>query len=113
MDKVETFLEHFGVKGMKWGRRKASSQSEDSKRHSEARSKKVSELDDKELQKLVNRINMEKQLNNLTPSVTKKGHAAVKSILAVGATVNTAILFAQTPAGKAIGKHLRDLTTIP
>jgi hypothetical protein len=80
---VSDFLIHFGVKGMHWGiRRKRSSEhdSEDAKAASEA-AKKVkkhgtSSLTNKELQQLVNRMNLEQQFNRLTPD--SKGKAAAK-----------------------------------
>ena len=74
------FLEHFGVKGMRWGVRRSQtvldreSASDDYKRASEAKAKLkksgAQSLSNKEMQDLVNRMNLEKQLSTLT--VTQK-----------------------------------------
>jgi len=102
---VIEFLSHYGVKGMRWGVRKKTA-SEDAKRHAANRKKSVSELSDKELQQLVNRMNMQQQYSRLTPSATKRGHEFVKGLLAVGITINGVMAFAKSPAGEAIKKKL-------
>lgn len=99
-------LAHYGVKGQKWGVRKARTPSADVKTHRANKKKKLAELDDKELQKLVNRMNMEQQYGRLNKSTAKRGHDTVKGLLAVGATVNTAIVFSRSPAGQALQKKL-------
>lgn len=119
---VGKVLAHYGVKGMKWGIRNASSQaeseghhhSEDAKR-SEAAKAKIKEsggthaLSNKELQDVVTRMNLEKQYSSLSTkkSTVNKGHEKVKSILAVGATANAAYAFAKSPAGKALAEALK------
>jgi hypothetical protein len=55
----DNFLEHYGVKGMKWGIRK---QRQSVKKQATQTAKK---LTNKELQKRVNRLNMEKQYAKL------------------------------------------------
>lgn len=58
---TENFLEHFGIKGMKWGvRRKPGS----SKKKSAAATAKT--LTNKELKKRVDRLNMEKRYSELS-----------------------------------------------
>ena len=74
-------LEHFGVKGMKWGVRKDLSKtksttgrrvrrqrigSEDYTRAKALRKKKPSELSNREMQELVSRMNLERQYSQLT-----------------------------------------------
>jgi hypothetical protein len=81
-------LEHYGVKGMHWGVRKKRSassspaQSEDSKRTNEfkdrAKAGSHQALSTKELQELVNRMNLEQQYNRLRPAT--KGEQAKKFI---------------------------------
>lgn len=57
-------LYHYGVLGMKWGKRKARPVSEDYKRaHSKT---KISEMSDAELRSRNNRLQMEKQYKDLT-----------------------------------------------
>src|SRR5882757_2880237 len=85
---VDDFLEHFGVKGMRWGVRggkgspTAHPSSEDAQRISESQAKVKSggtkALSTKELQELVTRLNSEQQFDRLGPSTGKK--AATKFI---------------------------------
>jgi hypothetical protein len=99
---LELFLAHYGVKGQKWGVRRRQSQA--SKDH--ATNRKLAAMSDDELQRTVNRIRMEKQYKDLEKSKIKKGHDAAKTILAVGATVNAAIAFSKSPAGKVIASKI-------
>lgn len=102
------FLEHYGVKGMKWGVRKDRPTSADVAGVKEAKSKvrrgDTSALSNKELQSVVTRMNLDQQYSRLTakPSVLKKGSKIVASVLALGATANSIIAFANSPAGKAL-----------
>lgn len=106
---VENFLAHYGVKGQKWGVRRRR-QSQASKDH--ATNRKLAAMSDAELQQTVNRIRMEKQYKELEKSKIKKGHDAAKTILAVGATVNAAIAFSKSPAGKVIASTLKKEQTL-
>lgn len=82
---TENFLEHFGVKGMKWGIRK-------DRRSGKAKtSKEVAKtLTNKELTKRINRLNMEKQYSDLAkaePSSVAKGSKIVAGVVAnIGGT---------------------------
>lgn len=102
-DMIEDFLSHYGVKGQKWGVRRRQSQA--SRDH--ATNRKLAAMSDAELQQTVNRIRMEKQYKDLEKSKIKKGHDTVKTILAVGATVNAAIAFSKSPAGKVIASKIK------
>lgn len=115
MQTVDDFLEHFGVKGQKWGIRnkKRSNKlgpSKDSKRASstlkKVKSGSVKSLTNQELRDFNNRVELEKKYKTINPGKVEKGHAAVKTVLATGATVNAAIVFAKSPAGQAIAKKL-------
>lgn len=111
MKLVEDILAHHGVKGQKWGvRRKRGAPSSDVQNHSTNKKKHVSELSDKELQTLVNRMNMQQQHSRLNPSKIEKGHKAVKTILAVGATANAVIAFSNTPAARTLSSSLAGKT---
>ena len=123
MPKFETaddVLEHFGVKGMKWGVRKnrSGSASEDAQRADAARKKiktggGTKALSNKELQDLVTRMNLEQQYSTLTgkqkKSTLNKGQETAKSILGVGKTVNEAIVFVNSPAMKLLKEWSRPL----
>ena len=119
--KVDDVLEHFGIKGMKWGVRKAARRSpgsEDAQRAVEAKKKikaggGTKALSNKELQDLVTRMNLEQQYSNLTgnkQSKIKIGQKAAKEILGIGKTVNEAMSFVNSPAGKLLKEQLATAT---
>jgi len=95
---VDDFLAHFGVKGMRWGVRRDRGpdgtvsggkgsivkRQPDSEEHTVSRqlkSRSVSSLSNKELQTLVNRMNLEAQYSKLSPSVKSSGLDFVKKTL--------------------------------
>ena len=118
---VDAFLEHYGVKGMKWGTRKKSKYrpgaTKEAKRASaiqkKAKAGGTKALTTKELQAYNQRMDLERRYSQLQPaSKMTKGQKKVTAILAAGATLNTAIAFYNSPAGKLLfkqtaGKHLR------
>ena len=69
---VEDFLQHFGVKGMKWGVRRASKESAsvDSTRKTDlkkrAKRSGVKALTNSEIQDAINRMNLEQQFKRLS-----------------------------------------------
>lgn len=107
------FLEHYGIKGMKWGvRRKRGADgrvaSEDSKRTTaylnRAKSSSVASLTNNELMDLNNRLQLEQNFYRLTqsPSRIKSSQTAIRNILSTGKTINDAISFVNSPTGKAL-----------
>lgn len=69
---VQDFLAHYGVKGMRWGKRSATNKeapSSESQRSTELRARaktsKVKALSNKELQEAINRMNLEQQFKRL------------------------------------------------
>lgn len=79
-------LYHYGVLGMKWGRRKASYVTRDSKRVKNIRKKHIDEMTNKELKEANNRLQLEKQYKDLT---YKKniGQKAIKTFIGVAGTI--------------------------
>lgn len=106
---VENVLAHFGVKGQKWGVRRARPSlpgSQDAQRASEVKSKvKVGgtkALTNKEMQDLITRMNLEQQFARLNPGKLQKGTQVAADILRIGNTVNQVVSFINSPAGKVI-----------
>lgn len=75
---TEQELKHYGVLGMKWGRRKQTRpMSEDAKTAKNLKKKKVSEMSNTELKKLNERMNLEQNYKRLNPNTVKKGAAFI------------------------------------
>ena len=95
----DEYLQHHGVKGMKWGIRRtrntsnAISRSTTSDIHEDyknAHSKtSVKSMSDAELRKRINRLQMEQQYSNLSPKNINKGKKFMNKIMKAGTTVAT------------------------
>lgn len=89
------YLAHHGVKGMKWGIRKARERSaqrkaakaekkgysEDYKATKDLRKKKVSQMSDAELRQAINRMNLEQQYKSLNSRNVSAGQKFVQEVL--------------------------------
>lgn len=117
-------LEHYGILGMRWGKRKASGSggsssgrtaaqktiSKDQAKLIELKKKKLSEMTDDDLRFLNNRLQMQAQYKKLNPDKIERGKMAVDRFIAgVGSldkalkSVDTMITIGQRIA-KASGK---------
>lgn len=128
---LENQLEHYGIKGMRWGIRRDSpsgshpsaggsktplAPSEDHARVTEAQAKiragGTKTLSNQELQAVVTRMNLEQQYSRLasSPSSTNSissGQKFVREALGVGKTLNEVNQFARSPVGKALRAGLK------
>lgn len=100
---MDNELRHHGIKGQKWGirrfqnkdgtltaagkQRAAANHHEDYKRAHEPKS--VSSMSDKELKERINRLQMEKQYSQLSPSNVSRGKDYVQKVIKAGTTVAT------------------------
>lgn len=116
-DNTHDFLEHYGIKGMRWGKRRASSDDDSSSKSSvqatpivkpkasadatavstyksKVATGGVDALSTKELQQLVNRQNLEQQYERLNPAPMTAGKKfmteTLPTVLAVAGTAKTA-----------------------
>jgi hypothetical protein len=103
----EEFLEHHGVKGMRWGVRRSRSQLA---RESKSRTgKDIKDLSDDELRKLVTRMNLEQQYKSLSSRHNKtfvKAGAAFVGGVALNAVKQQLTNQAQAGMNKAIASAL-------
>lgn len=96
---AEAFLAHFGIPGMRWGRRKTSDggysesgkkakgeRSEDSQAVADIQKKSVPSMSNAELQKVNTRLQLEKQYADLNPITVSKGQKFVKNATSYGKT---------------------------
>lgn len=99
-------LTHYGILGMKWGTRRASSQSSGggNKGSSDKPQKKTAkDMSDDELRKVVNRLQMERQYSQLSSSKISKGKEYAQKLFKAGTTVaavTTTALTLYNNAGK-------------
>jgi hypothetical protein len=124
---AEDVLEHFGIKGMKWGVHHAIGPdgrvtsktertiSDDAKEVQALRGKHISELSNAELRKLTQRVDLETKYAKIHPSTIKKGQVAVASLIGLGTTLTTIYSLHNSKAFQAgyaiIGKAVKKITS--
>lgn len=98
-----TFVEHHGVKGMKWGQHKIRGPAHpDFVDTKHLRNRRTKELSNAEIQKINSRIEMESKYRKLNPNTADRGHAYVKKLLAFTTTATSLIALSQTDTGKRV-----------
>ena len=137
-DTIDIFLEHHGIKGMKWGVRRTSAQlaraagrgaaktatkikeNRAAKKESSSSRSKSKHLSDQELQALVNRLRLEQDLKRLVAETkpSPKADGLIKSIIKENSkrqlqriarsAADIAIEKALAKAGAPKGKHVLD-----
>lgn len=109
---VEEFLAHFGVLGMKWGKRKADSAPRRGPAHEDYTSSRAAlrtqtrELSTRQIQATNSRLQQERTLADLKRqnTVLAKGQNHLKVLIGLGALSVSIATLAATPLGKgAIG----------
>lgn len=111
-------LYHFGIPGMKWGIRKSSSVVASIKARSEKdastdhivsrqlKSKGIKKLTNSELQKLSQRLQLERSVRDLKSSDYQRGTDFIKTATAIGSTLATAYALSRTPLAKDLTRAI-------
>lgn len=137
VEQVNNTLAHFGVRGMRWGVRRErgpegtvtnqiKSKTSKAKQRTESRQAKAKEefsedykvsralkargtkaLSNKELKDLTQRLQLEKQLKDLSPKARNRGLNVVKSITAAGTTLASFYALSKTPLAQDIVKAVQ------
>lgn len=112
----QEYIEHHGIKGMKWGVRRSrkalerarreETRSEDSRRHLTNSKKPLSDLSDKELKDLHNRLNTEANVRKLTGEGKTAAQKLFSDINKTNAALTTVGLPALSIITKAASKPL-------
>lgn len=117
---AEDTLAHYGVPGMKWGRRKGSSSkdkttsvrrtpaSADHTRAREIGKKKVSQMSNAELREITTRMQLEKQFKDLNTPTVKKGKSAIDKVLESSEKANKLVKAYNSPVGKFVRRTVRN-----
>ena len=109
-------LMHFGVKGMRWGKRKTSSfaaPSDDFKNKSaikaQAKTSGTKTCSNKQLQEAIMRMQLEQQYSSLNSKTTAKarGINAAKGTLAVAGFASSVYAFATSPMAKKVAEIVK------
>jgi ferredoxin-fold anticodon binding domain-containing protein len=82
----QEYLEHFGILGMKWGRRKGKSKSsivgsKDNERKNTLKKKRMEEMSNDELREFTKRLQLEKQYKDLSKSDVSSGRKFVTELI--------------------------------
>jgi hypothetical protein len=111
-------LQHFGKLGMRWGRKKSSfkttriksSNSSDHDHAQALKAKGIKALSNDQINTLLKRLNLEKQMRDVRVSDLKRGEEMVKTILGIGTTVAAIYGLSKTPLGEALKQKFKRTT---
>ena len=110
-------LQHYGILGMRWGRRRSDKQlatarkerekSSDfdtaSKARSKGKKKGLQSLSNDELQSIIRRKELEKKYRELNPGKIKRGERVLKRMVSTGKLANEVINVSRGPVGQLVG----------
>lgn len=106
----QNYLNHHGIKGMKWGVRKRSKKLAPHEDYARVHDKKsVKQMSDRELRERNNRLQMEQQYNNLT-NKKGRGKKLVQAYIATAGTI-AGVAAATTTYKKYANKALDSIGT--
>ena len=112
----DTELKHWGVKGMKWGVRRARKKSttnwsDDARDAAKLKSRGVKQLSNQELKKLNERTRLEQEYSRLNPSAVRKGWKYVAAAAGVMGTAAAVYNNGGTivKIGKTVGNKIVDV----
>lgn len=114
MNNIDGTLEHFGIRGMKWGRRKSrtasnaeDTRSDDHKKKIVLKRKKLSDLSNEELKTLNTRLQLERQYKDLTKQDLSPGKQFVRDLF-----TNSAKQTANNYVSKNMTKNFDELMNL-
>lgn len=113
-DIVDNVLAHFGIFGMKWGKKKGSFKTARTKspnatdydRAKALKAKGLKNLSNDQINVLLKRMNLEKQMKDHSVNELKRGEEIAKTILNIGTTITAVYNLSKTPLGQAIQARL-------
>lgn len=105
------FLEHYGVRGMKWGvRRNSTTISSDAAKAKKIKARKkkhgIDNLSNADIQKVVKRRELEKKYSELNPNKVKQGQMAIAGIMGIVGTATTVYNLSKNPMVQELVKKL-------
>jgi hypothetical protein len=132
-ESLDDILEHYGIKGMRWGVRRTDAQlarargekkskklkktpdnmqSKDAATVKKAKAKITKEgdtsaLSNDELRAVIQRMNLETQYKNMGKTQQKNGKSAVKEMKQTQQKMNEVIKFINSPAGKVVSEGVK------
>lgn len=111
---LDDFLEHYGIKGMKWGvrrsvgsdgkvkRTRGPKESAESKKTRDLRQRHVRSLTNKQIETVNKRQQLETKFNQMNPTKVEKGAKVLKGVMATAGTGIAAYNMVNSPAGQAL-----------